>query len=380
MKILMLNYEFPPIGGGGGKAHLNLLREYARCSNLQVDVLTSSPEPNHSIEPFSDRIVIHKVGIHKKSLHYWRKLEVLEWLFKARRFYIKLIGQTHYDLIHAFFAFPSGYLCLKTAGQIPYIVSLRGSDVPGFNVRLKLDYHLLKGTFRKIWRNADAVIANSKGLAELASAFEPSLDIGVICNGINTEHFKPHTIQSPASPVRLLTVCRLIARKRIHVLIETIAHLKERGVNAQLNVVGEGNLLNALKAHAAQAGVSDQVHFPGLVVYEQMPGIYQQNDFFVMSSAHEGMSNAMLEAMASGLPVISTACEGTGELIRDNGILVDDCVPEVFADAVCQILNTDQYCQMSRASQETALRFSWQASANHYIDLYQKICKTSSSL
>ena len=87
----MLNYEFPPIGGGGGNAHLNLLKEYANLDNLHVDVLTSAAEPGFFKEKFAPNINIFKVGIHKKSLHHWRKIEVIEWLFKANRHYKKMV-------------------------------------------------------------------------------------------------------------------------------------------------------------------------------------------------------------------------------------------------------------------------------------------------
>ena len=79
-KILMLNYEFPPIGGGAGQAHLCLLKEYTDYDNLTIDVLTSAPKPSSIKEKFSENVTIYKVGIHKKNLHFWRKIEVIEWL------------------------------------------------------------------------------------------------------------------------------------------------------------------------------------------------------------------------------------------------------------------------------------------------------------
>jgi len=108
MKILMLNYEFPPIGGGGGNAHLSLLEQYSGRSDLQFDVLTSAMKPGFFSEDFSDNIRIYKVGIHKKQLHYWRKTEVIEWLLKSGLHYKKLIRSNDYELTHAFFGFPTG--------------------------------------------------------------------------------------------------------------------------------------------------------------------------------------------------------------------------------------------------------------------------------
>ena len=101
--------------------------------------------------------------MHKKNLHYWRKIEVVEWLFKAGFFYKKLIRQNNYDLVHAFFGFPTAYLCYKSTKILPYIISLRGSDVPGYNVRLGMDYKLLSPLFRRIWRRSKTRAAGLHG-------------------------------------------------------------------------------------------------------------------------------------------------------------------------------------------------------------------------
>ncbi len=80
LRLLMLNYEFPPIGGGGANAHFYLLKQYAENPSLHVDVLTSASRPGVTQEQFSENVTIYRVGLHKKSLHVWRKVEVLQWL------------------------------------------------------------------------------------------------------------------------------------------------------------------------------------------------------------------------------------------------------------------------------------------------------------
>src|SRR5690606_24038605 len=102
-------------------------------SDLEVDVLTCGVGSGIEVEQFSDNIKIVKVGIKKDNLHYWKKSEVIFWLMRAGRYYRKMIKDNHYNLAHAFFGFPTGYLPYKSAGKLPYIISLRGSDVPGYN-------------------------------------------------------------------------------------------------------------------------------------------------------------------------------------------------------------------------------------------------------
>ena len=149
----MLNYEFPPIGGGGGNAHFQLLREYANKDNLKVDVLTCAARPGLSRERFAENVTIYKVGIHKKDLHLWKRAEVIEWLIKAGTQYRNMLKRDSYNLAHAFFGFPTGWLCYRSSKKLPYIISLRGSDVPGEHARLKLDYKVLGPVFCAIWKS-----------------------------------------------------------------------------------------------------------------------------------------------------------------------------------------------------------------------------------
>jgi glycosyltransferase involved in cell wall biosynthesis len=378
MKILMLNYEFPPIGGGAANAHLHILTEYAGNNSLAVDVLTSAPRPGFITEKFSDNITIYKVGVHKKNLHFWRKTEVLEWLIKAGFHYRRLLRENDYDLVHAFFGFPTGWLCYRTAKKLPYIISLRGSDVPGYNIRLGLDYKLMAGLFRRIWSSAAAVVANSKGLRNLALEFMPGLEIKIIPNGIDTDKFHPSEKQTLTMPIQILTVSRLITRKRLDLLIKAVARAKEAGLNIRLNIAGQGNLMQPLQKIANELNIADSVSFMGRVPAEQMPQLYRDNDIFAMSSAHEGMSNAMLEAMASGLPIITNRCEGVEELIADNGIVIEQANAESIANAIKSVVeNEKSYNATCIAARKKAKEFAWKKVADEYLNCYHQVLSTA---
>jgi len=374
MRLLMSNYEFPPVGGGAGRANLSLLREFARFDGISIDLVTSAPQRGFSVEQFAAGITIYKVGVKKENLHFWKRSEVVEWLIKAGFRYRKLLAANRYDLAHAFFAFPTGWLCYNSKPPLPYILSLRGSDVPGYNRRLGMDYRLFSPVFRRIWRSASAVVANSSGLADLARRFIDDIDIGVICNGVDTTSFCASTDSRPARPVRLLTVSRLIGRKRVDLLIEALALLKQWGIEARLNIAGDGNLRGRLGGLVGQLELAEEVNFIGLVEAGQMPSVYRANDIFVMSSTHEGMSNAMLEAMASGLPIVTTRCEGVDELVSANGIVVDTAGAEAIACAVRRLVeNPGLYREMSACSRRMAETFTWGNVARQYMDLYRRV-------
>ena len=375
MKILMLNYEFPPIGGGGGQAHRALLQQYAGRRDLDVEVLTSAPKPGLSTEEFAPNILIHKVGIHKRDLHVWRRSEVIAWLFKAGSFYRGLVRQEKYDLVHAFFGFPTGWLCYRTAKRLPYVISLRGSDVPGANARLKLDYKILGPlVFKPIWKKASALVACSEGLKARALQFLPSARIEVIPNGVDLGRFHPAEAGGKSGVLRLLTVGRLSVTKRLPLLLETVELLRSQGGKVHLTVVGGGALEPELRRSLGEKDLRDAVTLMGRRDGDQMPEIYRQHDMFVSASMQEGMSNAMLEAMASGLPIVTTRCEGVDELIADNGVVVDNPQPDALTAAIRKLAGDRAVLRaMSVAARKKAESFGWDKVADAYLQLYAKV-------
>ena len=374
MKILMLNYEFPPIGGGAAKANLCLLRQYADRNDLHVDMLTSAAKPGFVSERFSENITIHQVGIHKKHLHFWRRAEVIEWLVKAGFYYRRLLRDNDYDLAHAFFGFPTGWLCYRNAGRLPYIISLRGSDVPGQHARLQLDYKILAPAFRAIWKKASALVACSEGLKERSLLFMPSVSIDVIPNGVELDRFFPIETGEKPTVLRLLTVGRLSVTKRIEMLIDAVEILHRTACKVRLTVVGGGQMEQQFRNNVAERELSDVIKITGRMDSKKMPEVYRRNDIFISASMQEGMSNAMLEAMASGLPIVTTRCEGLAELIDGNGLIVEQDKVEEIAKAVKRLADDPElYKRMSTAARKQAEKFDWANVASSYIEQYRKI-------
>jgi len=373
----MLNYEFPPIGGGAGNANLCLLRQYAGNTNLQIDVLTSAQEPSFIEEKFAENINIYKVGLHKKNLHFWRKTEVLEWLLKARFHYRRLLLKKDYDLVHAFFGFPTGWLPYRTVNKLPYIISLRGSDVPGKHPRLRLDYKILGPVFKAVWKKAAALVACSEGLKNRALQFLPSVSIDVIPNGVELDRFHPAETTKKTDLLNLLTVGRLSPTKRVEMLIDAVQILHKAGCNVHFTIVGGGAMADQLRQTVSQKNLSGVIDVAGRIDSEKMPQLYRRHAIYVSASMQEGMSNAMLEAMASGLPIITTKCEGVEELIADNGIVVGDAKAEAIAEAIRTLADDRKtYKRMSTAARKQAEKFSWKSVAEQYLALYSKALPT----
>lgn len=381
MKLLMLNYEFPPIGGGAGKANLCLLNEFAENESLEIDMLTSSTQLGLAVEKFASNITIYKVGIKKSNLHYWKKTEVISWLFKAYIQHRKMVKNNNYHLAHAFFGFPTGFLPWITASRLPYIISLRGSDVPGQNARLALEYKLLAPLFRSIWRKADTLIGCSNGLCDRARRFMPEMDYATIPNGVDRSSFAHPRPEPMSDQVRLITVGRLSLTKRFEMLIDTVEILIGRSLDVKLSIAGGGALEVSLNQIVAQKGLQKNVEMVGRIELDKMPDFYRCGDVFLSASLQEGMSNAMLEAMAAGLPIIAAQCEGVEELITDNGIVIEDATPAMFADSIVNLINDKpRYAAMSSAAASNAANFSWPSVADQYLQSYKALIKRQGGL
>ncbi len=374
LRVLMINYEYPPLGGGGANATKNILIHLSKERNLKIDLVTSSSTGKYYTSMITSNVRIFFLPLKKKYIHYWKQMEIIQFLFRATLFSRNLIKKEKYEVIHAIFGFPSGVIPFILR-DIPYIVSLRGSDVPGFNPRFQTQYVFLKPLFRLIWKNARIVTANSEGLKELARNTLNTKKIEVIHNGINMDEFpqKKEYRDDSNQPFNIITVSRLIKRKRIEDILHAVRILKEDKLNINLSIIGEGKSRNRLNKLSQTMKIAKKVHFQGYVPHEMVPEFYKEADVFILSSMNEGMSNTALEAISSGLPLILTQVGGTTELINNNGFVVDIRAPKQIARAIKRLYNNpDLNKTMGINSRRHAKQFDWQNVAQSYLKLYRK--------
>ena len=368
LRILMLNYEFPPLGGGAANATFYLLKEFSRHSNLEIHLVTSSVH-KAGTKQFSPNIFIHFLDIGKKSnLHYQNSRDLLVFSFKALMFSRKFIRQNQVDQVHAFFGIPCGFLAMFLGK--PYIVSLRGSDVPGYSARFALaDRLVFSRLSRIIWKKADQVVANSQGLKDLALRSSPKQDIVVIPNGVDAKSFETLQEFMRNGKLNLLFVGRLIPRKGLNYLLEAMQGLKSVG----LTVVGGG----PMRAEMEKAASGMDVHFTGPMPHEDLKSFYSKHDVFVLPSLNEGMSNTVLEAMAAGLPLIVTDTGGTRELVKGNGFVVPGADQQAIRDSILKFINDPGLLKtMGGKSRNLALGMSWDRIAGMYAQVFRQVLQT----
>jgi len=340
--VLILNYEFPPMGGGAGHASYELAKRLVN-DGYQVDVLTSGMDDT-LLEESVDGINVSRVRSRRKGIHNSGLLGALSYVFAAIPRCRQLLQNRRYDVVHYYFGLPTGMLMLLVPEirKLPSVVSLRGSDVPGYdqdNLILRCMHFILSPATRYIWRRARKVLANSEELRRLAERVPTGRSIGVIRNGVDLDMFEPCRRAEVAhkagtAPLRIATVARLIPRKGLEHLLNAVEELRDPCI--QLSIYGAGSHAEQLKDLVVALGLQNQVNFAGFKDRAQLPNAYQTADIFVLPSVSESCSMALLEAMASGLPVIATSVGGNVELVANgvNGFLVPPADPAALAGAI----------------------------------------------
>ncbi len=369
MKVLMLNYEFPPLGGGAANANYYLLKEFSKYKDIKIDLITSSAD-KFRIEKFSENITLYRLNVRKKSFHYQTFNETFLWSIGTFSQMLRLLKVNKYDLCHSWTGWPAGFFGYLFSRKLPYLVALRGSDVPGFNPRFKIaDKLIFPFIFHLVCSCSKSVVANSQGLKELALKSWQG-DIDVIYNGINTEEFYPE--RKAHKGITLLTVSRLIKRKGIAYLILAMPKILKYDKNVKLMIAGEGPEEKKLKSMAKKHSLP--VTFLGRVKHEALNKVYNESDIFILPSINEGMSNTVLEAMSCGLPIITTGTGGTKELIKGNGIIIDKQSSVSISDAAIELLKDHKKMRSyGEKSRELAMKLSWSNVAHQYYNLYKGI-------
>jgi len=444
MRILIINYEFPPIGAGGGKAS----QKIAGClvdMGHTVRVITSRPtqlytffgnisallglgfwiylayikfaynkdlsdhgftilgtlllligfilrltgltweltNPIRGLKPleFIDGVEVHRIPVLRQRQEYSSTFEMGTFLLSGLWHSLFQVREFKPDLVHIFFGIPDGPIgwFLKRVYGLPYLISLRGADVPSDEVkRFAKHYRVLRPFVRWLWRDADALVAVSNGLRDYAFDTTPDLPIEVIPNAIELSVFTPPAQRNGEGPVKLLFVGRFNAFKNVEKLIETAGHLKAIGVdNFELQLVGEGERRATVEQLVIEKGLTKQVRFLGWIDRDSIVERYRQADLFVTATTWEGMPNTVLEGMACGLPVIATRASGLEELVRDgvNGYLVNINDSSALADRIATLINNPyERARMSKESRKIAEQeFAWEYIAEQYVSIYNRI-------
>ena len=278
-----------------------------------------------------------------------------------------------FDLIDAHYYYPDGVaagLLAKWLGK-PFFVTARGTDL-----NLIPEYPFPRKLILKTASAASGSIGVCKALIDsLEQLGADPVKLHTLRNGVDLERFTPEPrelarqrLGLQAQGPYLLSVGHLIERKGHHIAIEALVALP--GVT--LLIAGSGPEERALKSLASRLGVSDRVHWAGVVPQAELRWWYSAADVLTLCSSREGWANVLLEAMACGTPVIATDIWGTSEVVSSEaaGRLMERRDARALADAWQDLMSA---MPARAATRQYAEGFSWNATTQGQLQLFESV-------
>jgi len=349
MQILFCNYEYPPIGGGGGVVMGAMAAELARRGH-DVTVLTSRAFnlPSDSIE---EGVRVVRVPVFfRRQLAVANMPSMLSYLPMGLLRGLKLGRQKPFDVINTHFVVPTGPLgdWLSRRLGVPNVLSVHGGDL--FDPSKPTSPHrlsFLHGPIRGMLTRADAVVAQSRDTAQnVERIYGVDRSVDLVPLGITRPPTRVRANRAafgiPENAFVMATVGRVVARKATPQLVAVLDAAKRDDM--YLVVVGDGPECDEVMRAATERGVADRVKMLGHVTEREKYSALSISDIFVSTSQHEGFGLVFLEAMAYGLPIVCydrggqvdfLSTPATGAVIKLNDV-------DAFTSAVLDLYSSPE--------------------------------------
>ena len=335
----------------------SIYRQIIGLTRIRTLVYAQSIE-NRSLFPFEAVTKMTKLHHRTKGnflLRFWYKYVIRQWPPPIR--INKYVGPCHPydmperlradapDLVHIYY----GHKAVRFLGMLkdwggPWIVSFHGVDAAKF-----LDQPGYIEQLREVFATAQLVLARSQSLLDrLQSLGCPPEKLRLNRTPIPLDHLAIPQRPTPSDGHwRLVQACRLIPKKGILTTLDALQTVVKTHPNLRYILCGDGPQTEAIRTRAAALGLTQNVEFKGWLKPEQLEQEYQSAHLFLHPSEltpeadQEGIPNSMLEAMATGLPIVATTHGGIPEAVTSgtDGLLVPEHSPAELAQAILQILN-----------------------------------------
>jgi glycosyltransferase involved in cell wall biosynthesis len=366
VNVLLVCYEFPPVGGGGSRVVAGLAQALVR-QGYGVDVLTMAwrtREPRDC----PPGVGLIEVPCTRRQVSCTSVWELMAYVPLLAAHVLLALGRRRYDVCNVHFIMPDGLVAwlLRLVTGRRFVVTAHGSDVPGYNPDRFVGWHrLLAPLWHRIVRTAEAVVCPSPTLERLIRAKVPMARTVVIPNGFDESRFAPDRPRRP----RILVVSRLYRRKGVATVIEAFLGL---ATAFELHIVGDGPELADLRA---RAGKRRDIVFHGWIdnADARLRDLYETSSIFALVSEAENFPLCLLEAMASGLAIVTSAGTGCADVVGAAGVLVRPGDVAALRAALADLTSDHERArELGRAARaRLEQRYSWRVVATDYMRLYR---------
>jgi glycosyltransferase involved in cell wall biosynthesis len=373
MRILTIIYEFPPIGGGGGRAAYDICKGLVARGH-EVTVLTAHMQ-GLPFEEYKDGIRLVRISSLRRDTFGASFKTMLAYVLAGSWSGLRLIRLQRPDIIHTHFAVPSGALAwiLSVVTGIPYILTAHLGDVPG-GVPDKTGkwFRWLEPYTNPIWKRAKKVIAVSEFTRQLALSHYP-VEIQVIPNGADLKHLVPSKIKLNKPP-HIVFAGRFVYQKNPIAIVKILSQLKD--LNWTCSMLGDGYLFAEVHKEIARQGMSERFDLPGWVTPEQVLEHFSKSDILFMPSLSEGLPVVGVQALASGLAIVASRIGGFLDLVEHekNGYLIEVQDIPAFSKLLRGIISNPRILlRFRQASVDKSRDFDIEKVVDQYQLIFQNI-------
>ncbi len=292
----------------------------------------------------------------------------------ARGAFRRAVAEVDARLVHVHDLYPSGAAAWRLCEEVrlPYVLTVHGLDLYSNLANPRWRSQIIAAA-----RGAAAIVCVGTPLAQDCVA-ELGVDparVLVIPNTYDTTRFVPLARERSADgAIRLATLGRLSREKGHDLLLRALAMRLAAGSSLKLTFIGDGPELPALEALADELGVGDHVTFTGTLLGPDVPSAFAESDVFVLPSRSEGFGVALIEALATGLPVVATRSGGPADIVGpDDGVLVEAGDASALAHGIADVVaNLDRF-DTQRIAMRAAERYSPEAVGTRLVRLYREV-------
>jgi len=378
MRILFTNYEYPPLGGGGGVVNAWLAEELAKKHDVTVLTSQAPDIPEERIENGVRVLRVPVLGRDQKAVA--SMTSMASYIPNAIRAGRKLLRREKFDIINTHFVVPTGPVgdALARFAKIPNVLSLHGGDVYDPSKFTSPHRHMpLRMSVRWLLNRADVVgqsknTINNMRVFYTHQVYAVRIPLGIPRPGdFGTADRATYGLSDDETV--FVTLGRLVARKNIRELIQVMGALKDK--KARLLIMGTGPLREELEAQARALGIAEQVKFLGFVEEEEKLRILRMADAFVSTSHHEGFGLVFLEAMACGLPVVCYNYGGQTDFLDDDvtGHVVPLGSTQRFIKAMLDLVeHPEKREEMGKLNLERVNAYFIEQCAHSYENLFEE--------
>lgn len=371
MRILVLNYEFPPIGGGGGRAAEDICRALAAAGH-EIRVQTAHFKGLPRFER-RDGYEIFRTRSFRRQAHTCTMGEMAAFVVLNLVPSLRHAMKWRPDVIHVHFAVPTGVLgwLVSLVTGTPYVLTTQLGDIPG-GVPDQTDrvFAFIKPFTVPIWRRAAAITAPSDHIGELALK-SYDVEIETIPNGIDLDTVRQSPLE-PHRPKRLVFAGRFNPQKNLLFLIDLLERVAD--LDWEMDMLGDGPLMEAVRARIQTARLSDRIRMPGWVEPEVVETTMSESDILVLPSLSEGLPVVGTRALGTGLAILASDIGGNRDMVQHgvNGFLCDLTDMDAFEKGLRRLLTSDEeLASMKRESRRLAEKFDVHAIGSRFERIFE---------